>query len=128
MAGKAKTRAGKNRGKRRATTTHGRAKFAGTVVMTPPDGGKTKAVAGGTRIVASVAELSVARLPESGKKSELQLDIHVVVPDLLDQIEPLQFTSFDKLSQGKYKCVSKELNQGNSQIGLGGKVPVDCSL
>jgi hypothetical protein len=67
----------KNREKRVATTTRGKAKFAGAVVMTPPGGGRTKAVASGTRIVASVAELSVAGLPESGKKSELQLDIQV---------------------------------------------------
>jgi hypothetical protein len=71
MASKKKTKDSKSRGAR------GRAKFAGTVEVTPPDGDGRAAIANGTRVVASIAELSVSGLPESGDRSELQLDVGV---------------------------------------------------
>lgn len=61
--------------------SRGGAKFAGTVRMLPPDGGDAGAVSNGARVVVSIAELSVGRLPEGGAASELQLDALVRTTD-----------------------------------------------
>ncbi len=73
-AGRTSKAAKKNRASSGTRATAGKAKFAGRVVMTPPGGGKDAALGNGTRVVVSVAELSVARLPEGGANSELQFE------------------------------------------------------
>jgi hypothetical protein len=64
----------KKQGARRRSTARGPAKFAGVVELHPPPGGKPDALGNGTRVVVSLAEVRVGRLPEDGSRSELQLD------------------------------------------------------
>jgi hypothetical protein len=57
------------------------AKFAGVVKMTPPGGGRSEALANGSHVVVSLAELSVRGLPERGSRSELMFDAVVRTTD-----------------------------------------------
>ena len=51
------------------------AKFAGVVTLRRPDGGRSEAIGNGTRVVVSVAEVTLGRLPEAGARSEIQVDV-----------------------------------------------------
>ena len=50
-------------------------KFAGVVTVDRPHGGRGEALASGTRVVVSLAEVRLGRLPEAGARSEIQLDV-----------------------------------------------------
>ncbi|HXV77323.1 MAG TPA: hypothetical protein VD788_13475 [Candidatus Polarisedimenticolaceae bacterium] len=73
----AKKTGGKSRAKRTAATSGGGAKFAGVVELTGPGDDDRAAIANGTRVVVSLVEVRVGRLPEQGARAELQLDSRV---------------------------------------------------
>jgi hypothetical protein len=51
------------------------AKLAGVVTMERPAGGRAEAIPSGTRLVVSIADIVLRELPESGARSEIQVDI-----------------------------------------------------
>lgn len=72
MAQRSQRRAGGTRPSHAGRTG---AKFAGAVTTVRPAGGREAAVASGTRVVVSIVEIVLGELPESGVRSEIQVDI-----------------------------------------------------
>ena len=65
----------KGKSERRGATERGAPKFAGSVTVSRPEGGREAAVGNGSRVVVSLAELRLGRLPEGGARSEIQVDV-----------------------------------------------------